>query len=401
PGQQSGFPPGPPPGFPPGPPPEYPPGPPPEFSPGPPPQFAAATPPDAYPDPAAPDFAPTAGPPGAYPPFQPADSPAPPARPRSRRPPVVVAIVLGAVVLIAAAVFGVNSYLASVRADRYETAVAAMDQADYQTAYDLFADLGEYEDAASLAALCRQHLDYEAADELFEAEAFKEAKAIFDELGDFLDAPERSRECARHLDFIAGQEAYDKGEFDKAIGIFERLDDAGFPGADLWYNKSYYAKADQLLRDGDHYGAYRAFRELGGYEDAAERAEACALPFPATGELYHHEGYVSSAVTLVIDGSDMTTPALVKVYDGSTLVLTLAVNAGTTISADLPSATYLFTEAYGQRWFGDTDLFGADAKYFTMNWSDGPTEVLIESGHRFTITLNPRANGPSIEREEF
>jgi hypothetical protein len=145
-----------------------------------------------------------------------------------------------------------------------------------------------------------------------------------------------------------------------------------------------------MVQNGDPYGAWKIFSTLVNFEDAADRASACTTPAPGTGELYHNSGYASSSVRLTFNGSGLTKPNYLKVYDANnkTLVSTVFVNPDTNTTINLPSGSYTFNSAIGNTWFGETTMFGDEGSYRTLTFDGGSTTTTLDYGYVYTLTLN-------------
>lgn len=192
----------------------------------------------------------------------------------------------------------------------YEQAQLYLGSGDYDTAADLFSQLGEYADsadyalyAAALGAICEEEYDLARAN-LRELGAFKSsarylryidaleyekngepeaALAVYESLGSFarsdLDAvrlrteiPEKAICNARSL--------MAKGEYAAARELLLALNGYG-QSATLAQNcltamnRAAYTAADRLCDEGDHLAAMQAFQALGDVLDAPARAEQC------------------------------------------------------------------------------------------------------------------------------
>jgi tetratricopeptide (TPR) repeat protein len=312
-----------------------------------------------------------------------------------------VGTILGALVLALATVVGIAAYVDSSHERQYNNALGLMRFGDYQVAYGEFVDLEDYKDSPARAATCRQHLDYAAAQQAFDAGDFETAKNRFEELGEFQDSGVRALESQDHIDFLSGQAAHQVGDYDEAIKIFARLTAVGFDEAGQWLPKSYYARGDQRQAAGELYPAYRDFRAADPYEDSAQRAEACTLPFPASGELYHNDDFISQRSEIHIESGLATHPYYVRVYAGEVQVLTLAVNPGESTHSSIPPGDYTFKVAVGSAWFGEDDRFGDEGTYEVLVFEDGTTTMNIPDSIAYTLTLRAAGGEGNVSQEKL
>ena len=348
----------------------------------------------------------------ATPPAQVGFSPQAPAQPvkKKSRTPMIVGILAIVLVLLIGGGFGVYTVLKS---NRYETAIDTYEKAQltfnnasnvaayqnakslYEEASVVFIDLGEYKEAVSYASKCsngilesQKNIDYLNALALFDAGDYKGAMSAFELLGNFKDSQAMIEECNDQLDFAKAIELFDSGDYAAAQQLFKLLSDKGFPDADNWQKRATYAIAEGLLNNGQPYEAFKVFKSLGSYEDAADRAQACTTPYPDTGEVYHDGNYYSSAVRLNLDGNALTTPRYIKIYSGDTLVASLFINPYSSTNINLPSGTYTIKSASGTNWFGPDVMFGDEGFYFTMTFENDSTSVYMQNNYIYTLTLN-------------
>lgn len=105
---------------------------------------------------------------------------------------IFIFILVGVIVLGAAAYFGVVQWMYS---KNYKDAVSLMDSGKYAYAYDLFVSLGDYKDSAQLAVECDNEIDYQAAAEAFSAGQYYTAYQAFDALKDYKDSADLKEQC--------------------------------------------------------------------------------------------------------------------------------------------------------------------------------------------------------------
>jgi tetratricopeptide (TPR) repeat protein len=314
---------------------------------------------------------------------------APPQQPQQqKKSKKTLFIALGAalliVVLAVGAVVGFNIY----RSNTYDDAMAALNAKDYQQALETFEGLGDYRDAANLALRARQGIDYEAALALLDAEDYEAALGAFLELGDFADTRALATLCQQNIDYRAALDAFEAGDFEEALEGFADLAAVGFSDSSEQRDAVAYAIADQKFNAGDRYAAYQDFEALGSYKDSSDRMQQCTTEFPATGELYHNDGYRSSSSAIVIDATSSSYTSYYKIYSGGDLVSTIFLNVGGSCTIEVPPGDYTLKEASGTTWFGEDVMFG-DEGYYELLLFDGNNDYFtLEYNVKVTITLS-------------
>lgn len=374
---------------------------------------------------------------GAVPP-----SPAPQKKPGRKNMPIIIAVAAIAALVIGIA--GFNAYSQSQRAAHYDEAVTLMQNGDYESAMALFEDLGDYQDAPDRVNACEQAIAYQDATDLLDAGDYQAARDAFEALGDYNDAQDMVATCDKWLAYQDAQGLLDGGDYQAArdafaeLGSFEDAEDkvsvcdgwllfaetsaltdegkyeeaaekaTGFFNVDEimssseyqdWSNRNDYGLAENMLSNGQNYGAYNLFTSLGSYEDASEKAQSCILEFPGDYELYHNEGYVSSSNDVVFDGTSSTIPVFLKLYSGETLVSSVFLNPGGKVTIQVPAGSYTIKEGTGSDWFGPEDAFGSSGVYKTMVFEDGSTTQDLGDNLIWTLTLQYSGNDGNISTE--
>jgi tetratricopeptide (TPR) repeat protein len=325
---------------------------------------------------------------------------APVAKKKSKKLPIIIGA-LALAVLVVGGIIGFNVWQENTRSTAYNNAVELMGAGKYEEALAGLTELGDYKDAAVLVVDCNNNLSYNAAQALLDKEDYSNAQKGFQALGSFKDAPSKVLYCQNGLDFATAQEHYENRRFSDASLVFYELSAAGFPGADEWLKKADYALADKYLRDGKNYDAYLAFVALKDYEDSAARAEACKVPFPATGELWHNGNFASSAAAIKLDCSSVTGGFYYKVYSGEEHVSSIFINGGGVVTIEVPPGNYTIKEASGDLWWGDITLFGEEGNYARMTYSDDTDFFSLGDNEIVTITMNVSDGNVGEEVEDL
>lgn len=348
------------------------------------------------------------------------------ARPKSRKKPLVIALIAVGCALVLAAGVLVPVLIEEERAGRYETAMGLMDNEEYEAAIAAFAEMGDYRDAPEMAEECRSSMDYDAAQALMDAGEYEQAckgfaalgsyrdaedkaqecqnimdyneaqglmnareyskaRDLFTALGEYRDARDKAKLCQNILDYEAAQAAMDEGRYADAKNIFDRLgsyEDSAFLSAECQNNIDYIA-ADEAYNSGFFFTAYKRLSLLSGFSDASARAEACIQPPPASAELYHQPDYAKK-ISVYIKNKGKSLGLMVKFYavDGGELVSTVYVAPGKKVKIRLPRGKYMCKCAWGPQWFGDKEYFGDNAFY---EWDYEEWE--LRSGYYYTYEI--------------
>lgn len=321
----------------------------------------------------------------------------------------------------------------------YEAAAALMEKGRYADAQAAFTALGSFSDAAAKAAECQNTMAYSEAENLLSAGDFAAAKAAFLALGSYSDAEQRAGECQYALDFQDAMALFDAGRHAEALAGFTALAGSAYAGdyADENANMMLYLNAKSSIAAGDYenasellaplveadfldaaslgqdvadnlaylqaaadydagkfYTAYKGFTALGSFGDAAAMAGQCIQPSPSTGEVYRNSGYAKKlSVTIKTPASDER-PTYLKIYasDG-TLVSTVFIKGGSSTKIKLPVGSYTFKQAYGDKWFGEEEMFGETGIYQTLLFGTADNTWKLSSGYTYTLTLRSSTDG--------
>ena len=150
-----------------------------------------------------------------------------------------------------------------------------------------------------------------------------------------------------------------------------------------------YLKACGLQMAGAYYKAYQAFEESGA-DDSAQRMEACAQDWPATGQIDRDPNFYGTNTSLTFRiGKDADTAVLIKILRKGVTVSTLFLGRGDTVTAYLAGDTqYQLKLGMGEKWYGIKDTFGDDGYYEVMTYEDGTDTVFLETGGIYTLSIN-------------
>jgi len=274
----------------------------------------------------------------------------------------------------------------------YDAAKALFDGKNYAEAKIAFERLAGYKDASFLAAECQNAMDYDAALALKNAQDYAGAHAAFVKLGSYKDASDQAMACKQVLDYAQAQELMDKGDYKGAAALLEPLSKANYENSRQLFeecsNITGYEAAEEALASGENYTAFKFFRNLGEYRDAAQRADKCVI-VQKTGEIYRNSAYKKSISVQFRQPKDGFATYW-RIYSGDTLVAAAYANPGDRVSISLPVGVYSLQVACGTRWFGETDMFGDEGDYYRLTisndtMSDANGDLKIKSGYRYWI----------------
>lgn len=328
---------------------------------------------------------------------------------KSKRTLLIVLIIVGVIVLGLVGALGFNAIHQQQLSDAYASAAELMGQGDYQSAYDKYIELGDYEDSAEHAEYCLNAMAFDDALALLDDKKYSDARAAFNDLGSFMDANKYVKICDGWLAFEEAVELTDAARFEEAaIKSIEFVDISEVSGSEevkAWQNRNSYGLADKAFYEGKFYEAYVAFSKLRTYEDSEARAQACVHERPGNHEFYHDGGFVSSSTDVVFDAGSSPLPFYLRVYSGDTLVSSVFVNPGSSTTIQLPEGDYVFKSASGDLWFGENDMFGAQGYYEILIFDGMNESVHLDGNMVYTMTLHTseggNVGGRNVNRDSF
>ncbi|MBR7189479.1 MAG: tetratricopeptide repeat protein [Oscillospiraceae bacterium] len=297
----------------------------------------------------------------------------------------------------------------SLNAAAYVEGKALFESGSYADALEAFTRANGYKDAEDMAEETRRAIAYESGKALFDEGSYAEAVEELEQAGDFKDSHSLILEC-RVL--MTGQEISDAMERRDYAGALELLDSKYGSAVDdhdalvkECNNRIKYAEAEELLKKGLNYSAYKAFTALGSFEDARDRAAGCILPTPSTGETYHNPAYKASGCTLkIVPNTASGTNTYFKVYkvegEKEILVSCVFIRGGATATIKLPAGTYVLkTSSSTGSWYGPTDMFGDDGYYQRLKNGSGSDRFKLSRGGRYTLTMKTQTGDVTGKKE--
>lgn len=175
---------------------------------------------------------------------------------KRRKKIIAISISLAVVLLLGCGVviFGIPYF-------NYHTACNALDNGEYDAAYEVFIELGSFMDSEEMA----NETLYQKAEAALEDKQYDSAIQIFESLGDYKDSEGQAVEAT----YQKADAALKDEQYDLAIQIFESLGDYKDSADQVLESK--YQKADQYQTDRDYKEAYQLFVELGGYKESRDK----------------------------------------------------------------------------------------------------------------------------------
>lgn len=292
----------------------------------------------------------------------------------------------------------------------YTEAVRDMERGSYEEARDAFLSLRGFKDSEALAAECGRAIAYREARLLYASGDYAAALAALQALGDYEDAKVLAAECAGYLDRQAIYDAVDRGEYALALELLDTEAGQQLSGREELVvectNGLAYQEAEDAYNDGLYYTAYGLFNDLGAYRDAPARAQSCIRSRPFTGETYRNTAYSGTSVLLKIQPpTDDGSCTYFKIYavSGSNelLVSSAFINAGGNTTVRLPAGSYIFKAAYGYGdWYGEKEMFGPQGTYQRLKSSDTSEIFQLDRNGSYVLTLRAATDGNVGTRSE-
>ena len=171
----------------------------------------------------------------------------PPRAGRQKKKYILPACICGIAVLLIAGFF------LTAKPRGYARAEKLWAEKDYAASARLFAQLGDYRDAAQR----QREVRYAQALEHMEQERYTQALEILDDLGDYKAAVYQARQCR----FVLGETAMEAGAYDEAAEYFSA---AGTDAASQRRLDALYARGHQLFLEGEYEKAQEYFDRLEG-----------------------------------------------------------------------------------------------------------------------------------------
>lgn len=187
---------------------------------------------------------------------------------RKRRKKTVRAIIVSLIVI---AVVGCGTIFFGIPYFNYRAACDALDNGEYDTAYQAFVALGNFMDSEEMA----NEALYQKAEAALKNKQYDFAIQLFSDLGDYED----SAEMAKQSRYEKAAVALKNKQYDSAIQIFGSLGD--YKDSEAQVLEAKYLKADKYQTDKKYKEAYQLFVELGSYKESQDEVLATILLWEA------------------------------------------------------------------------------------------------------------------------
>jgi len=190
----------------------------------------------------------------------------------------------------------------------YKKAMSLYEAGSYGEAYEIFTQLGDYENASEMVTACRYGLAMEA----YDSAEYDQAGKLFAELGDYQNSADMVLECR----YQTANSVFAAGEYDKALAIFTELGD--YADSAEMVCQCNYNLAEEATADEDYLQARNYLEAAQGWKDSVRllkevSGKALLQYLQENGELT----YVNTepAYTVTAYNADDTTLILEYAFD--------------------------------------------------------------------------------------
>ena len=162
-------------------------------------------------------------------------------------------------------------------------------------------------------------------------------------------------------------------------------------------NDSSYEQALAFVKEERFFSAYEAFMDSNS-SDAYSQAQKCIKPWPKNGEVWRTSGGKGDPLefTIVIN-QDADQATLLRFIRKGYPISYVFVGGNSSATVKLPAGVYTVKSGQGTDWFGIKESFGRYGRYETMTFDGGKTEIKLEAGHAYTLTINTSEKTPGTE----
>ena len=174
----------------------------------------------------------------------------------------------------------------------------------------------------------------------------------------------------------------DLGDFDEAKAKYTSINEE-YQGY-----KDSYAAAEAYYKNGEYYKAMMAWMKIEKFRDSAERMSTCEQKMPSSGSMKKGSGSISLKIYAP---SSMNT--LIRIYNSKGEVKgQVFIAAGKNATVKLGAGTYTMKVAYGNKWYGDIDLFGGTGIYLQLK-NGTSNNFTLKKNYRYTLRLQSGTSG--------
>lgn len=146
----------------------------------------------------------------------------------------------------------------------YQKATFLMESQQYEAAAVEYERIPHYKDSRSKGKYCKNKAAYIEAEALFEEGDYQGAAAAFTALNTFEDSAER----AEKANYLYAMELYTAKKYGEAYSVFEKIGD--YKDSDDKRRESGYLYAVECFEGADYENATIIFQKLGDYQDSAK-----------------------------------------------------------------------------------------------------------------------------------
>lgn len=174
----------------------------------------------------------------------------------------------------------------------------------------------------------------------------------------------------------------DLGDFDEAKAKYTSINEE-YQGY-----KDSYAAAEAYYKNGEYYKAMMAWMKIEKFRDSAERMSTCEQKMPSSGSMKKGSGSISLKIYAP---SSMNT--LIRIYNSKGEIKgQVFIAAGKNATVKLGAGTYTMKVAYGNKWYGDIDLFGGTGIYLQLK-NGTSNNFTLKKNYRYTLRLQSGSGG--------
>ena len=134
------------------------------------------------------------------------------------------------------------------------------------------------------------------------------------------------------------------------------------------------------------------------YTVACEKAEPEEQPWPSNGAIWRADS-LGEGMELKIDVNQPSGTGMhIKIYRNKTeLVAMLFVGGSGSATVSLPGGMYTIKDGTGEIWYRPEESFGDSGNYEVMSFDGGATEVELEAGYSYVISINVKSISPDAD----
>ena len=184
--------------------------------------------------------------------------------------PVPLPAIIGGAAGIVVVIVVVIVLIATAPARRYQKAMKAWDNGDYEKAAAEFEAMGNFKDAVDRAAEATAEMHYSKGKKAFEDGDYETAKAEFTEAGSYKDAADMVKESEKANHYISGCSLLVSGKYDSAIIELNKAE--GYKDSETLIKRCYFELGEIALANNNLDEATEYYKRAGNYQNASEKS---------------------------------------------------------------------------------------------------------------------------------